>query len=234
VANGGIRDAELSIMVPPPKLNGTGPLDMWLNALRDYCIASKPVSTPLIRASETAKGTGLYPQAVGGAAAPAVVIKKLIFAQSLGDYFLTYESQPLNAAPTPGPAVAKIPELRNSITAQVIYGVQYVYTYPNNPAGGGPSTNQYAYVTRKQALGSDQTQFDEQEVTPPFCAAHGPGIDSQPFGQGDIIYAVQMDTGVMSDPKDLVTSINGVPAAIGWMHFTTAKAWTSLNNQALF
>lgn len=207
---------------PPKRMTGQSPLAQWLNQLLEFAISCKPISSPTVKASDSPRGTILTAAGQAGGSPPSGA-EKYHFKQSLGDYFLTEE----------GIAVAKPANIRNSITQEIIYGTVFDMTYPHNPAGGGPSADPLAYVYRVATIHNSQLPPEVQGVTPQYkprgqVTAQGGTFIQKP----DEITAIECDTGVMSDPLDLVTSANGKPVAIGWLQISPGSpAWTKFSNQ---
>jgi hypothetical protein len=203
-------------MIWPNKLSGTGPEVQFLNRLLDKCKEVAIVSTAGngYRLRPSPSGTALdIIQSSGGIGSP-VEIKTVHFKQSLGDYFLTNEGIP----------VAKHFKLRNSITHETIYGTAVNFTYPHNPVGGGPSADSLAYLYRQAKIGASGTP-ENQGVVPQFLV-NDPILIIQPSDGCGVTAGVPL----MSDLKDLVTSVGGIAVPITWMMIPDARAWTQFAN----
>jgi hypothetical protein len=193
------------IFAEPPKPAGTSPEARYVRYLGDMIHGPlKLLAGPGLRLERTNTGTRLFttPVPAGGTAATA---KEFHFQQSLGDYFLTTEGVP----------IAKLPELRCSIGSSTVYGVVIGFTYPHNPAHGGPSADPLGYLYRVANYGG---QTERQGIIPAYYA-------------GNTIMAIPCQTTVMSDPADLVTSPGGIPQPINWVQISPA-AWTRFADQS--
>jgi hypothetical protein len=201
----------------PNPLSGVGPEVQFLNRLlaksRESEIVSKAGNGYRLRPSPS--GTAMeiiYPS--GGVGGVGISTKTVHFQQSLGDYFLTQE----------GIAVAKSFKIRCSIASETIYGTVINFTYPHSPAGGGPSGDSLAYLYRQAKIGASGTPENQGLV--PQLLVGDPILIIQPTGGCGTASGVQL----MSDPKDLVTSVGGIAVPITWMMMPDARAWTIFAN----
>lgn len=204
-------------MIWPNKLSGIGPEVQFLNRLLDKCREVEIVSTGGngYRLRPSPSGTALdiiYPS--GGVGGAGISTNTVHFKQSLGDYFLTQE----------GIAVAKSFKIRCSIANENIYGSNISFTYPHNPTGGGPSSDTLAYLYRQAKIGASGTPENQGLV--PQLLVGDPILVIQPTGGCGTTAGVPL----MSDPKDLVTSIGGIPVPITSMMIPDARAWTIFAN----
>lgn len=213
---------------PPPRLGGNTPLENWLNRFLEWAKSGRPISSPVCRASETNQGMLLYPLALGQGGTPATTatVELLLFKSAFANYTVCQ-----NAAGLIIP-VAKPQELRNNITKRNIYNLDFNYTYPHNPAGGGPSVDQYAYNMRQVSYtppGGVLTTV-KQLYVPPYLL---PGKITNTGGSvsASIVPAMLVNgsTGVSLDPLDTVTPAGTVIKYIEISH----RAWAKSADQTI-
>lgn len=153
---------------------------------------------------------GFYWDAQIPGAVAGVQVSIFSFVQSLGDYFIAKDSSGKKVA------IAKTYKLRNSILTETIYGNVINFKYPHNPHGGGPSSDPLAYLYRTASLTGGGSE--NQGVVPQYLV-------------NDVIYALQCDTGVMSDPLDTVISVGGKSVDVNWIQIASAQAWCRFSDQ---
>lgn len=185
---------------PPKRLIGNGALEQWLNQLLRFVESRQVISSPSNSVEESSRGISLRSKGGGGSSSP-ISIQAYHFKQSFGDYFLTQE----------GTSIAKCPRLRNSIGQQTIYGTIVNFFYPHNVA------NDNLYGLYRIASVPNVGTTENEGVTPQFLV-------------NDLIYAIQMTTGVVSESADTSQPV-GTP--IGWLDLNLdGRAWTRFSNPA--
>lgn len=199
-------------------IKGNPLLEQLINDILAQLRAQRIRGSSTMKVNESANGTTLLPKLGGGGSSAPSPMRTLHFKQSLGDYFLTNE----------GIAVAKDYKLRCSITSQTIYSVLFLFTYPHNPAGGGPSSDPLAYLYRVAATPTVSNTVPENEGIVPQFLVNDPILCCQPSDGTN-------GTGgnIMSDPRDLATSIGGTPVPVTWMMLPCSRAWSRFNNQSV-
>lgn len=187
----------------PPRPSGSTPkarFDQWVHDA--LVMLLNPGDSSTVRVDRKNGGFIWHakPQIASGPA-QSLAIKPYHFKQSFGDYFLTQE----------GTSIAKCPKLRNSITSQNIYGTTVQFTYPHNIAGDP------LYGLYRVASVVNVGTTENEGVTPQFLV-------------GDLIYAIQISTGVVSEAAD---TSQPVGTAVGWLHWNIdGQAWTRFSNPA--
>jgi len=180
------------------------------------------------RISETHQGIFIRSKARPSPAAPPAAaptpLERFYLMAVYGDYIVGYDALTGNAANGPFIPIAKPFEMRNSILTATIYGQVWNYTYPHNPAGGGPSADTLAYMYRQSTLAAGGASVIEGYV-PPYLG----GINLVLGSPRSLIHAqlVNGGTGVVLDPKDTLVTAG---TAINYLE-VSSRAWTAFANQ---
>lgn len=184
----------------PPRPSGSDRQALFLQWVWDRLTQLKFNNSSTVSWDMRTSGVTANAAPASAVAASGVTIKALHFKQSFGDYFLTTE----------GTSVAKGYKLRNSITKETIYGTVVNFAYPHNVAG-----DSLAYIYRAATVTGAGSE--SQGVVPQYL-------------YNDLIYAVQIQTGVLSSPDD---TSQPTGTAIGWLDLNCdGRAWTRFSNPA--